>query len=66
MDDYEDPRVQRLRAPRMLFERRREEGRCPQCGGKKEPFQVFCGAACTAKAEAHEPPLPETEEEKTS
>ena len=29
--------------------------RCRRCGRRKEPWQVYCGAACTALAEAKEP-----------
>lgn len=77
MDDFEDPKVRRARGlpPQTyeddikqptLAEERAARGRCPQCGGPKYSFQVFCGVACCAKAEAHEPPQPETEEESSS
>lgn len=64
MDDYEDERVRKMRQTTTLYQRRYLRGVCPQCAKKVQPGQLYCGAACSARAEAHEPLAPETDEDK--
>ena len=63
MDDFENAKVRRLRAPTTLFERRVAKGLCPQCAKHVTAGQLYCGSACSQLHEAHAAPVAEEKDE---